>query len=148
MNLANPSYLSSTSISSVALVHARRGERGDDVTLRLLRSIRRATDLALHATKHTAWAVGRSMAGLVMAERGSESMAESYGRILWRSGRRRRLSSLTPQSLALAYSATRLTPSSIISRWLICSQLLLSSQCRDVRTSQTLPSPPGSAGPQ
>ncbi len=54
----------------------RKGGRCDPEAVK---ELRRATDLALRATKHTAWAVGRSMAGLVMAERGSESMAESYG---------------------------------------------------------------------
>ncbi len=41
-------------------------DEGDGVTLEVVKELRRATDLALRATKHTARAVGRSMAGLVM----------------------------------------------------------------------------------
>ncbi len=39
------------------------------ITLRSVKELRRATDLALRATKHTARAVGRSMAASVAAER-------------------------------------------------------------------------------
>ncbi len=38
------------------------------MNLEAVKELRRATDLALRATKHTTRAVGRSMAGLVMAE--------------------------------------------------------------------------------
>ncbi len=44
-------------------------DEGDGVTPEAVRELRRATDLALCVTKHTARAVGRSMAGLVTAER-------------------------------------------------------------------------------
>ncbi len=44
-------------------------DEGDSVTLEAVKELCRATDLALHATKHTARAVGRSIAGLVTAER-------------------------------------------------------------------------------
>ncbi len=44
-------------------------DEGEGVTLKAVKQLRRATDLALRATKHTARAVGRSMAGLVTAER-------------------------------------------------------------------------------
>ncbi len=42
---------------------------GDGVTPEAVKELHRATDLALRATKHTAWAVVRSTAGLVMAKR-------------------------------------------------------------------------------
>ncbi len=44
-------------------------DEGDGVTPKAVKERRRATDLALRATKCTARAVGRSMAGLVVAER-------------------------------------------------------------------------------
>ncbi len=68
-------------------------------------------------------------------------LSATYGWISQRSWRR--LSSLTPRSPALACSATRLTRSGLLKR----SQLLLSSSCHDVRASQPLPFPPGSARP-
>ncbi len=83
-------------------------DEGDNMTPEAVKELHWATDLALRATKHTAQAVGRSVVGLVMAE----------CHLCWikrRSGRRRRLSSSTPQSPALACSATWLTPSSISS---------------------------------
>ncbi len=45
------------------------GDEGMDESPEAVKELRRATDLALRATKHTARAVGRSMAGLVAAER-------------------------------------------------------------------------------
>ncbi len=47
----------------------RRYDEGDGVTPEAVTELRRATDLALRATKLTSRAVGRSMAGLVAAER-------------------------------------------------------------------------------
>ncbi len=47
----------------------KRWMRGLVWLQRLWKELRRATDLALRATKHTARAVGRSMAGSVAAER-------------------------------------------------------------------------------
>ncbi len=47
----------------------KKMDEGDGVTPKDVKELRRATDLALCATKHTAWAVGHSMAGLVTAER-------------------------------------------------------------------------------
>ncbi|XP_016095392.1 uncharacterized protein [Sinocyclocheilus grahami] len=44
-------------------------DEGEGLTPEAVKELRRATDLALRATKHTARAVGRSMAGLVSAER-------------------------------------------------------------------------------
>ncbi|MGL5566558.1 MAG: hypothetical protein ACRDC4_12620, partial [Plesiomonas sp.] len=44
-------------------------DEGENVSSETVRELRRATDLALRATKHTARAVGRSMAGLVAVER-------------------------------------------------------------------------------
>ncbi len=44
-------------------------DEGDGVTPEAVKELRRAIDLALRATKHTARAVGCSMAGLVAAER-------------------------------------------------------------------------------
>ncbi len=44
-------------------------DKGDGVTPEAVTELRRATDLALRATKHTGRAVGRSMAGLVATER-------------------------------------------------------------------------------
>ncbi len=44
-------------------------DEGCGVTPEAVKELRRATDLALRATKHTEWVVGRSMAGLVRAER-------------------------------------------------------------------------------
>ncbi len=43
-------------------------DEGDGVTPEAIKELRRATDLALRATKHTARAVGCSMAGLVASE--------------------------------------------------------------------------------
>ncbi len=109
-------------------------DEGCGVTPEAVKELRRGTDLALRATKHTEWVVGRSMAGLVRAERH-----------LWRSRRRRRLSSSTPRSPALACSATRLMPSSINSELLKRSQLRLTSSCHNMCASQPLPHPPGNA---
>ncbi len=44
-------------------------DEGSCLTPEAVKELRRATDLALRATKHTARAVGRSMAGSVAAER-------------------------------------------------------------------------------
>ncbi len=44
-------------------------DEGDGVTPEAVKELRRATDLALRATKHMARAVERSMVGLVTAER-------------------------------------------------------------------------------
>ncbi len=44
-------------------------DEGTGLTPEAVKELRRDTDLALRATKHTARAVGRSMAGLVAAER-------------------------------------------------------------------------------
>ncbi len=44
-------------------------DEGAGLTPEAVKELRRATDLALRATKHTARAVGRSMAGSVAAER-------------------------------------------------------------------------------
>ncbi len=44
-------------------------DEGTGLTPEAVKELRRATDLALRATKHTAHAVGRSMAGSVAAER-------------------------------------------------------------------------------
>ncbi len=44
-------------------------DEGTGLTPEAVKELRRATDLALRATKHTARAVGRSMAALVAAER-------------------------------------------------------------------------------
>ncbi len=44
-------------------------DEGDGLTPETVKELRKATDLALWATKHTARAVGRSMAGSVAAER-------------------------------------------------------------------------------
>ncbi len=44
-------------------------DEGTGLTPEAVKELRRATDLALRATKHTARAVGRSMAGSVAAER-------------------------------------------------------------------------------
>lgn len=44
-------------------------DEGSGVTPEAVKELRKATDLALRATKHTARAVGRSMAGAVAAER-------------------------------------------------------------------------------
>ncbi len=49
-------------------VHKEMDE-GTGLTPEAVKELRRATDLALRATKHTARAVGRSMAGSVTAER-------------------------------------------------------------------------------
>ncbi|KAF4105162.1 hypothetical protein G5714_014493 [Onychostoma macrolepis] len=43
-------------------------DEGDGVPFEAVKELRRATNLALHATKHTAQVVGRSMLGLVVAE--------------------------------------------------------------------------------
>ncbi len=43
-------------------------DEGTGMTPEAVKELRRATDLALRATKHTARAVGRSMAGSVAAE--------------------------------------------------------------------------------
>ncbi len=56
-------------------------------------------------------------------------------------GKRRRLSSSTSQSPALAYTAACLTPSSISSGLQKCSQLRLSSSCHVVHSNQPLPLP-------
>ncbi len=44
-------------------------DEGTGLTPEAMKELRRATDLALRATKHTARAVGRSMAASVAAER-------------------------------------------------------------------------------
>ncbi|XP_077081417.1 uncharacterized protein LOC143735218 [Siphateles boraxobius] len=44
-------------------------DEGDGVTPEAVKELRKATDLALRATKHTARAIGRSMAGSVAVER-------------------------------------------------------------------------------
>ncbi len=44
-------------------------DEGTGLTPEAVKELRRATDLALRATKHTARAVGRSMVGSVAAER-------------------------------------------------------------------------------
>ncbi len=44
-------------------------DEGTGLTPEAVKELRRATDLALRATKHTAHAAGRSMAGSVAAER-------------------------------------------------------------------------------
>ncbi len=44
-------------------------DEGTGLTPEAVKELRRATDLALRATKHTARAVGRSMAASVAAER-------------------------------------------------------------------------------
>ncbi len=46
-----------------------RKSEGTGLTPEAVKELRRATDLALRATKHTARAVGRPMAGSVAAER-------------------------------------------------------------------------------
>lgn len=43
-------------------------DEGEGLTCEAVKELRRATNLALHATKHTASAVGRTMAGLVAVE--------------------------------------------------------------------------------
>ncbi len=61
-------------VHTIAILQAYQAEvlkemdEGDGVTLEAVKELRRATDLALRATKHMAWAVGRSMEGLVTAE--------------------------------------------------------------------------------
>ncbi len=42
-------------------------DEGEGLTSEAVKELRRATDLALRATKHTTRAVGRSMAGLVVS---------------------------------------------------------------------------------
>lgn len=42
-------------------------DEGEGLTPEAVKELRRATDLALRTTKHTARAVGRSMAGMVSA---------------------------------------------------------------------------------
>ncbi len=117
-------------------------DEGDSVSPEAVKELRRATDLALRATKHTAWAVGRSMAGLVAAE---------YH--LWLNlteiREKEKVFLLDARSPALAYSATRLTPSAISSGLLKCSQLGLSSSCHVVHANRPLPllRPLGSAQP-
>ncbi|ROI73791.1 hypothetical protein DPX16_22902 [Anabarilius grahami] len=44
-------------------------DEGDDLTPEAVKELRRVTDLASRATKHTVHAIGRSMAGSVAAER-------------------------------------------------------------------------------
>ncbi|ROI15915.1 hypothetical protein DPX16_21618 [Anabarilius grahami] len=44
-------------------------DEGDGLMLEAVKELRRATDLALRATKHTACSIGCSMAGSVAAER-------------------------------------------------------------------------------
>ncbi len=62
-------------LHTMAILQAYQAEvlkeinEGGGVTPEAVKELRRATDLALRATKHTARAVGRSMAGLVTAER-------------------------------------------------------------------------------
>ncbi len=62
-------------LHTMAILQAYQAEvlkeinEGGGVTPEAVKKLRRATDLALRATKHTARAVGRSMAGLVTAER-------------------------------------------------------------------------------
>ncbi len=43
-------------------------DKGEGITPEAVKELRRATDLALRATKHTARAVARSMAGVVTVE--------------------------------------------------------------------------------
>ncbi len=65
----------------------------DGVTPEAVKELRRATNLALCATKHTARAVGRNMVGLVTAEHH-----------LWLNLKEKEKVSLMPRSPALAYS--------------------------------------------
>ncbi len=64
-----------TALHTMAILQAYQAEvlkemdEGEGVTLKAVKELCRATDLALRATKHTARPVGHSMAGLVMAER-------------------------------------------------------------------------------
>ncbi len=76
-------------------------DEGDVVTPEAIKELRRATNLALRATKHTARAVGRSLA-----------TAERH---LWLNLTDIREKEKASRSPALAYSVTRLTPSSISS---------------------------------
>lgn len=43
-------------------------DEGEGLTPEAVKELRRATDLALRATKHTAWAIGRSKEGMVAVE--------------------------------------------------------------------------------
>ncbi len=62
-------------LHSMALLQAYQAEllkeldEGEGITPEAVKELRRATNLALGATKHTARAVGRSMAGMVTVER-------------------------------------------------------------------------------
>ncbi len=97
-------------------------DEGAGMTLEAVKELCRATDLALRATKHTARAVGRSMAGSVAAERHLWLNSQRFVR-------RRRCSCWTPPSRNLGYLERRLA------RWWRNSTppkhswLLLSSSC-------------------
>ncbi len=62
-------------LHSMAVLQAYQAEllkeldEGEGITPEAVKELRRATDLALRATKHTARAVGRSMVGMVMVKR-------------------------------------------------------------------------------
>ena len=78
-SLVGKSYMAAgqaaASLHSMAVLQAYQAEllkdldEGEGITPEAVKELRRATDLALRATKHTARAVGRSMAGLITVER-------------------------------------------------------------------------------
>lgn len=78
-SLVGKSYMAAgqaaASLHSMAVLQAYQAEllkeldEGEGITPEAVKELRRATDLALRATKHTARAVGRTMAGLISVER-------------------------------------------------------------------------------
>ncbi len=77
-------------------------DEGTGLTPEAVKELRRATDLALRATKHTAHAVGRSMAGSIATE------SAICGLISLRFARRRRFSCWMPPSHNLGCLERRL----------------------------------------
>ncbi len=113
---------------------------GDGVTPEAVKELRRATNLALRAIKHTAQTVGCNMAGLVAVER-----------LLWLNLTeiREKEKVFLLDTQVSSSGLFDLTPSSISSGLLKCSWLRLSSSRHDVHVNQPLPlpRPPGSTQP-
>ncbi len=133
-------------IHTMAILQAYQAEvlketdEGDGVTPEAVKELRRATDLPF-----VLLSIQRGRFGAVWQVWWWLSATCAW---TWqRSGKRRRLSSSTPRSPALAYSATRLTLLSISSGLHKHSQLRSSSSCHYMRANRPLPHPPVSAQP-
>lgn len=114
-------------------------DEGEGLTCEAVKELRRATNLALHATKHTASAVGRTMAGLVAVEHH-----------LWLNlteiCEKRRSSYWTPLSHSQVCLERWSTQWSTNSELLRCNRLPLSSLCLGgVVNLPLLPPCPGTA---